>query len=102
MDIIRQGDVALLLIEKIPSTAQKQEGLCILAYGEVTGHSHQVSRGAEIWVDVNDLGRRYLKVLDNTSLDHEEHGYALLSPGKNYEIIIQREYHPIAIRSVVD
>jgi hypothetical protein len=102
MKLIRQGDVLLKQVRTIPTAAKKQEGPCILAYGEVTGHSHQVKEHGEIWVDVNDHGRRYLKVLDDTTLDHEEHRRAALTKGEAYEIVIQREYHPDAIRTVVD
>lgn len=102
MDLIRQGDVALLPVKRIPEGARKQEGPCILAYGEMTGHAHRIKSGGEIWVDVNEPGRRYLKVLEDTSLDHEEHSWAMLTKGNLYEIVIQREYHPKANRTVVD
>jgi len=102
MKIIRQGDVLLKKMPALPEHAARQEGPCILAYGEVTGHAHQVKAHGEIWVDPNETGRRYLKVLADTSLDHEEHSRAALTQGDVYEIVIQREYHPDATRSVVD
>ena len=102
MKILRQGDVLLRAIKAMPASAERQKGACILAYGEVTGHAHQVKEHGEIWVDVSDAGRRYLKVLDNTSLDHEEHSRVALTKGEVYEIVIQREYSPDAIRNVQD
>ena len=102
MDQIRQGDVLLIEVSQIPKTATDREKGCVLAYGESTGHSHQVKNGGEIVVDVNDLGRRYLKVLNKTSLDHEEHYWALLHRGKKFQIRIQKEYTPAVIRNVVD
>lgn len=100
MNIVRQGDILLMEIKQMPSS-RKQEGPCILAYGEATGHTHHVKAGAEIWVDLNNEGKRYLKVLNDASLDHEEHGYIALTKGV-YEIIRQVEYHPQAIRQVAD
>lgn len=100
--VFRQGDVLLIQRPTLPKSAQKQEGPCILAYGEVTGHSHQVKTDGEIWVDVNDAGRRYLKVLQDTSLDHEEHSQIALKGPSIYEVIIQGEYTPEGIRNVVD
>lgn len=102
MKIYRQGDVLLVECEKMPVAAKKHDGPCILAHGEVTGHSHQVKVNGEIWVDVNDHGRRYLKTLRKTSLDHEEHSPIELKGPMVYEIIIQKEYTPKVIRNVVD
>lgn len=102
MKILRQGDVLLKQVKSIPKSATCQGGPCILAYGEATGHSHQVREHGEIWVDVKDQGRRYLKILDDTTLEHEEHTWAALSKGEQYEIVIQVEYTPDAIRRVED
>lgn len=102
MKVIRQGDVLLRQIAAVPAVATQEKGPCILAYGEATGHSHQVKTGGEIWVDVNENGRRYLKVLEDTTLDHEEHSCAVLAKGDVYEIVIQRSYTPQGIRNVQD
>jgi hypothetical protein len=99
--MVRQGDILLKLVQSLPKTADRKEEGCILAHGEATGHTHHVNDGAEIWVDVNENGRRYLKVLNDTSLDHEEHGHIALTRGI-YEIVRQREYTPEAIRTVAD
>jgi len=79
----------------------------ILAYGEATGHAHEV-----VGVDNADAvpamqlfqepdGRRLLVVNRDAELRHEEHGKIALAPG-GYEVIQQREYHPEAIRNVID
>jgi len=99
--MFRQGDVLLKPVKDLPRTATQEKGPCVLAHGEATGHTHHIKDGAEIWVDVNDHGRRYLKVLAETTLDHEEHGRIALTRG-TYEIVRQREYTPTALRFVED
>ncbi len=88
----RQGDVILVCNAKIPEEKRK---LChsVLAEGEVTGHKHQVTEGdVELYEDV--VGGIYLKVFSlDAKITHEEHGLIKLPKG-DYEVKIQREYHP--------
>ena len=106
----RQGDVLVMATTKTPTAAAKvviDHGRVILAYGEVTGHAHEV-----VGVDNADPvpamalfeepdGTRLLVVKRDALLQHEEHGRIALSPG-DYEVIRQREYAPDAIRNVAD
>ena len=104
--IFRQGDVLLTRVASIPAGAKEanhaQDGI-VLAWGEVTGHRHLVltedkAPKARMW----DAGaERYLQVLETTALQHEEHAAIPLEPGV-YKVTAQREYHPEAIRNVVD
>lgn len=41
----RQGDVGILQIDQLPDTAKPIEHDGVLAYGEVTGHKHQLIGG---------------------------------------------------------
>src|SRR5690606_10326709 len=87
------------------------QGRVILAYGEVTGHAHQVvvdPEAAEAPVDLPAAqlfeepdGTRYLFVERACVLTHEEHGAIALAPGC-YKVTRQREYSPEAIRNVAD
>ena len=97
----RQGDVLLIERTAIP-TGTILHTDCILAYGEATGHHHQVKENGRIWVDVNDHGRRYLEILANTELVHEEHSSIDLKGPAIFEIIIQRSYTPKGIINVID
>lgn len=102
--MIRQGDILLIPRDKVPKGA-KLEDRCILAYGEATGHTHEVTTGARIWVDVNDQGRRYLEVFDDkVVLCHQEHGDIELFREQSpvYEIVRQVEYTPQELRYVSD
>ena len=108
--LVRQGDVLVRPTTKRPIASAKtilDRGRVILAYGEVTGHAHEV-----IGVDNADPvpamalfeepdGTRLLMVKRDALLHHEEHGPIALAPG-GYEVIRQREYSPESIRNVAD
>jgi hypothetical protein len=99
---IRQGDVLLERVEKIPKNTKKEQkdnGDVVLAYGEVTGHKHRVLDGAEVLLAEN--GERYLEATKQTALVHEEHDVAQIGPGF-WNVVIQKEYSPAAIRNVAD
>lgn len=105
--LFRQGDVALVRIDEIPSDAKvcKVKGDVVLAYGEVTGHAHRLAEGSVkpfakggAW---DPAAERYIQALDGATLKHEEHNAIALPPG-NYRVIQQREYFPDAIRNVAD
>jgi len=106
--IVRQGDVLLRRVGSIPKTAKAAEkkdqagnSRIVLAYGEVTGHAHAIHDLEDVDVFVTGTGTMYLKVKNEASLHHEEHGAIALPPG-NYERTIQREYSPEEIRNVAD
>lgn len=103
MKVIRQGDVLLVTVDAIPADAQEQkrdDGRVILAYGEVTGHCHQITEGkkAKLW---SAGAERFLQVMEKTALKHEEHDAAQLDVGI-YRVAIQTEYTPAELRRVVD
>lgn len=103
MKTIRQGDVALVLVSKLPSEAKDitpDKGRVVLAYGEVTGHAHAVyeRESVRLW---QAGAERFLQVLVKTALKHEEHSTAYLDPGI-YQLPTQVEYHPEDLRNVAD
>lgn len=108
MNLIRQGDVILVPVNEIPNKTKKVErenGLVILAHGEVTGHHHAIREEAVELVtteQANEL-RMWLSVTTNepVALTHQEHATLLVPPGK-YEVRRQREYSPEQIRNVAD
>lgn len=111
---IRQGDVFLRPTTDRPSAQARKvtdKGRVILAYGEVTGHAHEVI-GVSTGVDNADPvpamelfqepdGRRLLVVNRASEMRHEEHGKIAI-PAGGYEVVQQREYTPEAIRNVQD
>lgn len=104
----RQGDVAFIPIATLPTGKRTKRKDGVAAYGEVTGHSHQLAVtdreiaevleiGDGLFVHVSDAGIS----LSGATFKHEEHAPITLPTG-NYEIRIQQEYSPEAIRNVVD
>ncbi len=96
----RQGDIFIAQVKTIPSTA-KLLPHCILAEGEMTGHSHRIAdiKTAQLFADGSE---RFLRVLaDSAELIHQEHGPITLLRG-DYRVWPQREYTPEAIRIVRD
>ena len=101
----RQGDVLLMPIKgtamgKEPSTAiEPVNGRIILALGEATGHHHSLKANVGTLFEREE--KRYLRMDIDAPLEHQEHG-AILIPRGTYQVVIQREYHPEAIRNVQD
>jgi hypothetical protein len=120
---VRQGDVYIVEIDRIPAGASeipREGGRVVLAHGGVTGHAHAISDlhvqhyrddgtvkalKSENRVKLRAGGAlpfTYLRVIDRpATLEHEEHGPITLPPG-TYEVRRQREYTPGAIRNVAD
>jgi len=99
--LARQGDVLVRCIDELPKKKVMTRANGVLAYGEVTGHSHQVEdlTRAEV-LDIDN--RLYLHVgEEGVRIVHDEHAPLSLPTG-NYEVTIQREYAPAEIRYVVD
>ncbi len=102
--MIRQGDVLLIPVLKrdmrLARTAiEPENGRVILAYGEATGHHHSLS--AKVANLTERDGKRYLRVLADSPLEHQEHD-PILVPKGTYLVVRQVEYAPEAIRNVQD
>jgi len=81
--MLQQGDV---LIEKVDMVKGKKLNHKTLAYGEVTGHHHTITKGdAELY---EDNGNLYLRVLsDIAELTHQEHATITIPKG---DFVIKR------------
>jgi hypothetical protein len=96
----RQGDIFICQTKALPAGAEPRPH-CVLAEGEVTGHSHRVAAdgGARLFAHPDSL---FLEVIAATAVVvHEEHGPITLPRGV-YRVWRQREYSPEAIRIVRD
>jgi hypothetical protein len=102
--MVRQGDVMLELVAKLPAGLVKQpadNGRVILARGEVTGHHHSLAADAsEAWKGQTET-EFYVEVDELSELVHQEHSAIAVEPGI-YRVRKQREYSPQEIRSVRD
>ncbi|MGE3781065.1 MAG: hypothetical protein AB7F89_28005, partial [Pirellulaceae bacterium] len=77
----------------IPKGAARQ-AQCVLAEGEITGHSHRVDdpRAAALY---EHHGQLYLHVTaEEAVVVHEEHGPIALQRGR-YRVWRQREFNPM-------
>ena len=97
----RQGDVFLIQVESLPEDAREENHSerIVLAYGEVTGHSHSVaSTDAKLF---HSSDQRFLVVDTNAKLVHEEHETIALASGV-YKVVKQREFSPSGMIHFVD
>jgi hypothetical protein len=97
--MFRQGDILVVTIDEIPDAAKTLGQDLVLATGEATGHAHRVEGLATQFITATQ--ERFLTVTGLSVLRHEEHGPIELPPG-NYRVIRQREYEPLADRTVRD
>jgi len=100
----RQGDVLIMNIKnpEIGEEVKRDNGKVVLAYGEVTGHSHAIGdQNVYLYLHAKNAGEKILKVKEDADLCHEEHSRIRLPKG-DYVVRIQREYSPEAIRNVRD
>ena len=108
MKSFRQGDVAGIQIDKLPSGCVEvpptKEGKIILAWGEKTLHHHRVEGVTQeapkvrLW---SAGAERFLQVLARSELSHEEHSTVVLEPGiyllpGQYEMNCEHEVRRVA------
>lgn len=93
--VYRQGDVLLRAVERIPPHAvpvARESGRIILAHGEATGHAHAIEASEEEATFLSaDEHARFLRLVADVEVTHEEHGPIRLPAGM-YEVILQREW----------
>ena len=102
--LFRQGDVLLRRLDSMPKGISKpiprDNGRIILAYGEVTGHAHGIDSPECEMLQIEGITVLDVKAA-MAALTHEEHATIELPQGQ-YQVVIQREYSPEAIRRVAD
>jgi len=102
--VIRQGDVFLIEVSAVPegtSPVARDNGKLVLAYGEVTGHSHVIDSPTATLLTTAD-NERFLRLVTAAPLVHEEHATIQVAPG-DYRVVIGREFtDDMAARQVVD
>lgn len=97
----RHGDVLVMPITTSPTNLQPLPSQ-ILAWGEITGHSHRIAERGAAELYRRDADTLFLHITaPQATLVHEEHKPIVLQQGW-YRVWFQREYSPQAIRRVVD
>lgn len=105
-DPLRQGDVLLRAVDSIPAGAKpvaRDNGRVILAYGEVTGHAHQIADPDAVGAVLLTVAESatFLRLAKKAQLVHEEHGPIDLAPG-TYAVYRQVEHTAWGERRVLD
>ena len=104
---VRQGDVLIVSVDRIPDTATEQvtreDGRIVLAHGELTGHAHAIKDQRATLLRDPMLNAVFMRVTGNdpVALEHDEHDPISIPPG-SYQVVRQREYQPGRIRTVAD
>jgi hypothetical protein len=91
--LIRQGDVGLISVNSIPEDAKEQpreNGAVVLAYGEATGHKHQLLESGILAFKAANADV-FLRIAEPATLRHEEHTHISVPPG-TYRVLRQREW----------
>lgn len=98
--IIRQGDVLISQITKLPDNLEKLDHK-IVAHGE-SGHFHRLEKGT-IYETKTAERLMFIEIKEPTKIVHEEHKAIRIEPGF-YEVKREREFDPFAdvIREVRD
>lgn len=99
----RQGDVLIVQVDSAPDDGkQLLEGNDIVfMHGEVTGHAHRIVAPKDKAVLLDVQAERYLQVLAEVTITHEEHGPILLREGR-YQQAFQVEEQGEEVRRVQD
>ncbi|MEM7246204.1 MAG: hypothetical protein AAF533_12725 [Acidobacteriota bacterium] len=96
----RHGDVMLERIDALPEQVRRLPH-CVLAHGEVTGHSHRIQdHGTAVLYQTPDTLMLEVEA-ESADLVHEEHATIRLPRGL-YRVWRQREYSPESIRIIRD
>lgn len=99
----RQGDILIISVDELPEGIQEKEredGLIVLAYGEVTGHKHAIADTELKWFGAVS-GAQYLDASKPFQLRHEEHATLDFPPGK-YRVVRQYEASADDVYQVMD
>ncbi len=92
----RQGDIFFTVVAKPKNLhGMKIHDSRILAFGEVTGHSHALKEGTAVQRYINIQGDIYLFSEERTIVVHDEHSDTELPANKWIKVTRQREYSPM-------
>jgi hypothetical protein len=92
----RQGDLFFKSISKIPAKGLKKKTDPVLAYGEVTFHSHKITssfQDCESYVD--EEGDIYVRSDKDITIGHDEHNNIILPANEWICVSRQVEYNAL-------
>lgn len=88
----RHGDLGISPLKELPSNL-KEKKTNVLAYGEATGHKHQLLERTKNQFAIleDEKGQMYMRINEATDLVHEEHKTITIEKGL-YFISHEKEY----------
>ena len=95
----RQGDIFFRVVDSLPKKPRSNKSDNILAYGEVTGHSHKIIEPAlsDLDMHTDENGDIYVRSqTQDIKIWHDEHDAIVMPANKWICISRQREYDPLA------
>ena len=98
--IFRHGDLLIREIKELPKGLKKIDSK-VLAFGEITNHSHQLIGQCQVME--NKEGKKFFQAQEEVELTHQEHKTLKIEKGV-FEVLTEREYEPFEqeIRQVMD
>ena len=103
MKMYRHGDLLIKEIKDFPKEVISQNKN-VLAYGEATGHKHELVTLENEPINVYiDHDKKYFEATQKAYLKHQEHETIEIDVGR-YVVIHEREFDPFEsiVRRVVD
>lgn len=100
----RQGDIFFRVVDSPLVGGMRRKSDDILAYGEVTGHSHRIMSPSISEMDsyVDSNGDIYVRSMDSEiRVCHDEHNVVVLPSGEWICVSRQREYDYLEAESRV-
>lgn len=94
----RQGDIFFKVVSSVPKKVKKKTDN-ILAYGEVTGHSHKIVEPSldQLEMVTDEQGDIFVRSADQEiKVWHDEHNVITLPANQWICVSRQREYDPLA------
>lgn len=105
MNLYRHGDISFTPVEKAEGKEIVASNKYIVAYGEVTGHTHTLTTRSKSGIRVfqNEKGERFIDITGKASLKHQEHNELQIEQGI-YKVGLEREYDYFGemMKTVVD
>lgn len=101
--LYRHGDLLIRQIDKLPQGLVKSTDKNVLAFGEVTGHSHRLTIPECVVLQEPKTMKKFINLNQETELIHEEHDTIQIPKGL-FEVVNEREFDPFEqeIKQVLD
>lgn len=106
MKYVQQGDCIVIPVSSAVEgrrTSDSQTEAKILAFGELTGHTHRIVDPENACSVYKILDKLYVETLKPVTLRHEEHAPIVIAPGLHeVRIVVEADHLAGVVRQVAD